>query len=190
MIELPKSTAFGRIIAKERLYKTDSEKALFTKSVNRIRWINKIAPETMNILAGEKVTEIEVIELDLLDREYAADVIKVITKAIPYNLVFILNGKDYALNYNGRFYQTTVPPTIIGDTTDLIWEHIVRQISGYISETQPLDVLIENAERTAKLNKQIVSLKKKARSERQARRKQELVTEIKKLREELERENP
>lgn len=193
MLDLPKSTEFGRIIPKDRVYKSGGANRelqdLFAKQVERVRWQNKIAPDTANIGAGDTVTEIEVVEVtqtvETLDRR----ILPLIVKAIPYRLLFALNYDDattYAVHYNGTTYASGTPPRLLGNDLDAVWENYVRQIAGFAEDGAELAEQAEAAEQRQKLAKQIAALEKKAASERQPRRKWELVEEIKRLKAELE----
>ena len=69
MLDLPKSTEFNRRIPKQKFYEnltvTPAMKKIFTEQIKMIYWRNKLAASTLNIAAGEQVTEIEVFEVRL-----------------------------------------------------------------------------------------------------------------------------
>jgi len=69
MIGLPKSTEFNRRIPKQKFYEnlavSPALKRVFVEQIRVIWWRNKIAASTMNLAAGETVTEIEVFEVCL-----------------------------------------------------------------------------------------------------------------------------
>ena len=69
MLGLPKSTEFSRRIPKQKFYEnltiSPALKRIFVEQIRVIWWRNKIAPSTMNLAAGETVTEIEVFEVCL-----------------------------------------------------------------------------------------------------------------------------
>ena len=72
MLGLPKSTEFNRRIPKQKFYEnidiSPILKRVFVDQIKIIYWRNKIAPTTVNIAPGEKVTEIEVFEIKLTDK--------------------------------------------------------------------------------------------------------------------------
>ena len=192
MLDLPKSTVFGRIIPKDRIYRsggaTRELQDLFAKQVGRIRWQNKIAPDTVNIGAGETVTEIEIIEITQTTETLDRRILPLITKAIPYNLLFALNYNDgtiYAVCYNGTTYTSSASPRLIGNDLDAAWENYVRQVAGIAEDGTALTAQTEAAEQREKSLKKIAMLEKKAASEQQPRRKWELVQEITRLKGEL-----
>lgn len=69
-----------------------------------------------------------------------------------------------------------------GLNLDIVWENIVTQIGEVkIEQGNTLDNQLEINEQREKIEKQIKSLEKKARSEKQPRKKFELVQEVCKL---------
>ena len=192
MLDLPKSTLFGRIIPKDRIYKNGGANRelqdLFAKQVQRIRWQNKIAPDTVNIGAGDTVTEIEVVEVTQTTETIDKRILPLIVKAIPYNLLFALNYNDittYTVCYNDTTYTSASPPRLNGNDLDAVWENYVRQLAGFAENGTTLAEQAETAEQCEKLVKQIAALEKKAASEKQPRRKWELVEKVKQLQQEL-----
>jgi len=185
-MDLPQSTVFGRILPKERFYTNSVEKERFTREVERIRWANKISPETINIAGGEKVGEIEVIEVTLTVVEPDKCLLQALHRAIPYKCIFVMNGEHYTVFYDDKIsYTANEPPKLLGTNIDVVWDNIVRQIGGLPFEDTPLTEQIERAERLAKLKKEIAVFERKARTEKQPRRKLDYAEQIKKLKSQL-----
>ena len=94
MLGFPASTEFGKRIPKQKFYENlDVSPALRRVFVDQIRlvyWRNKLAASTLNIAAGEAVTEIEVFEVRLNDPQLDEAVLKQIDKEIPYHIATIL----------------------------------------------------------------------------------------------------
>ena len=71
----PASTEFGKRIPKQKFYENlDVSPVLRRAFIDQIRlvyWRNKLAASTLNIAAGEAVTEIEVLEIRLNGRSGA-----------------------------------------------------------------------------------------------------------------------
>ena len=194
-MELPQSTAYGRIIAKDKLFgrgvANRELQDIVARQIGRVRWANKIAPGTMNISPDGEITEIELIEIELRApfSELDSRILPLIVKAIPYSLLFELicgDNKSYAVVFGGKTYLSETPPKIIGNGTKSIWENIVRQIAGIPGNDMPLADAIAEVERTDKLTRQIESLERKVMVERQPRRKLEYANELRKLKEFLE----
>ena len=210
-LNLPSSTVFGKRISKQKFYDnlnvTAQLKRVFVDQINQIIWQNKIAPATINIAAGEIVTEIEVIAIRLNQRELDKRVMPLIDKEIPYHILFLLeyDGEMQAwIGYKeqakssafkpGRYYHTEwlVPEAlnlrIDGLNMDKIYENFIRQIAGerFDNDTDSeIKEAISRDERRQKLAKEIAALEKKVRREKQFNRQVELNTKLKTLKEEL-----
>lgn len=213
MLEFPASTEFGKRIPKQKFYDNlDVSPALRRVFVDQIRlvyWRNKLAASTLNIAAGEAVTEIEVFEVRLNNPQLDEAVLKQIDKEIPYHILFILtcDGKAQAwIGYKeaatsgssafkvNRYYHTDWMPEnelsldMDGLNMDAVYESLVRQIAGDALQTafgESLKASVEREEQKQRLEKQIAALESKMRREKQLNRRMEMNTELKKLRKEL-----
>ncbi|MCL2153113.1 MAG: DUF4391 domain-containing protein [Oscillospiraceae bacterium] len=195
MLDLPISTNFGRIIAKERICDhvgADVElREVFKTQVERIRWSNKISPATMNIAQGELVEEIQVVEITLRTPVPDKRLISAVRKAIPYKTVFLLvNGADetYVVYHDSNtVFSSKIPPKLLGTDTDSVWANFVIQIGEIkVNDEQSLDEQITILKEREILMRKIERLDKQMRTENQPRRKWDLNEELKKLRKELE----
>lgn len=99
MLELPATTAFNKRIPKQKFYDnlsvTPELKRVFVEQISAIYWRNKIATSTLNMAAGERITELEVFEIRLTKPELDTRVLQLIDKEIPYHILFLLE-------YDGR----------------------------------------------------------------------------------------
>ncbi len=214
MLGLPKSTEFNRRIPKQKFYEnltvSPALKRIFVEQIRVIWWRNKIAPSTMNLAAGETVTEIEVFEVCLSTPQLDEAVLRQIDKEIPYHILFLLEyeGKYQAWTaYKeaagsgtnafkvGNYYHTdwmeeaALPLKLDGLNTDRVYENFVRQIAGETLTSGAGETLKESVERDKRrqeLQKQITALQVKVRRERQLNKQVQLNTELKRLKKELE----
>mgnify|MGYP000314599629 CR=1 FL=1 len=214
MLGLPKTTEFNKRIPKQKFYEnmdvTPSLKRCFVEQIKLIYWRNKLATTTMNIAAGETVTEIEVFEIRLQEGQLEESVLRQIDREIPYHILFLLTyeGKEQAwIGYKeaaasgsnsfkvSRYYHTEWMPenslqfSIDGLNLDAVYAGLVRQIAGdSLSSTQgeTLQESVARDEAKQELLKKIASLEMKIRKEKQLNRKVELNTELKKLRKKME----
>lgn len=214
MLGLPKTTEFNRRIPKQKFYEnisvTPTLKRVFIDQIKVIYWRNKIAATTMNIAAGETVTEIEVFEVKLTGPQLDSSVLKQIDKEIPYHIIFLLEFdgryqawmayKEEAASGNnafkvGRYYHTEwlleseLPLKIDGLSIDKVYKNFVRQIAGDALQTGSEESLKESVERDEKrqqLQKQVTALQAKIRKEKQLNKQVQLNMELKKLKKELE----
>lgn len=214
MLGLPKSTEFNRRIPKQKFYEnltiSPALKRIFVEQIRVICWRNKIAPATMNLAAGETVTEIEVFEVCLSAPQLDEAVLRQIDKEIPYHILFLLEyeGKYQAWTaYKeaagsgtnafkvGTYYHTdwmeeaALPLKLDGLNTDKVYENFVRQIAGEALTSGAGETLKESVERDKRrqeLQKQIAALQVRVRRERQLNKQVQLNVELKRLKKELE----
>ena len=209
MLGLPVSTEFNKRIPKQKFYEniavTPAMKKAFVEQIRIIYWRNKIATTTLNLAAGEWVTEIEVFEVRLSAPELDESVLRQIDREIPYHILFLLEyeGKYRAvIGYKeavvgktafkvNRYYSTDwmdeddLPVHLEGLTLDAVYENFVRQIAGDVlgaGESTSLKDSVEQQKQREQLEKQIVALEAKIRKEKQLNRRMEMNTELKKLR--------
>lgn len=97
MLGLPKSTEFNKRIPKQKFYEniavTPAMKKAFVEQIKIIYWRNKIAATTLNLAAGEQVTEIEVFEVRLSAPKLDESVLRQIDREIPYHTLFCWNTR-------------------------------------------------------------------------------------------------
>lgn len=211
MLGLPKSTEFNKRIPKQKFYEnldiSPALKRVFVEQIKLIYWRNKLAVSTLNIAAGETVTEIEVFEVRLNEPLFDEAVLKQIDKEIPYHILFILtcDGKAQAwIGYKeaaasgkaafkvNKYYHTDwmtedeLKLRIDGLNMDAVWDNFIIQVGGVeLEQDNSLDEQIAADERKEKLVKEIEKLEKKARNEKQPNKKFELAQRVKALKEKL-----
>lgn len=213
MLGLPKTTEFNKRIPKQKFYEhiniTPALRRIFVDQIKVVYWRNKIAPSTLNLEAGNNVTEIEVFEVKLNCIPLDVSVLRQIDKEIPYHIIFLLEyeGKYQAWTaykekarsgFNAfkvdTYYHTDwlledeLVLKLDGLNMDTIYENYVRQIAGDVLHTGEAESLKESVERNKQiqlLQKQIVTLQKKIRKEKQLNRQIELNAELKCLRKEI-----
>ena len=193
VLNLPKSTEFNKRIPKQKIYEnllvSPALKRVFIDQIKVIYWRNKIAPSTMNIAAGETVTEIEVFEIRLEMPQLDVAVLKQIDKEIPYHIVFLLEyegkyqawtaykeaaGSGYSAFKVGTYYHTDwlyeqdLPIRVEGLSTDAVYENFMRQIAGGALQYDNAESLQESVERDTRrqeLQKRIAALQVIVRNE-------------------------
>ena len=209
MLELPKSTEFNKRIPKQKFYEnlqiTPALKKSFVDQIKVIYWRNKIAATTVNLAAGEYVTEVEVFSIRLNGSDLDEAVLRQIDREIPYHILFLLewddkvqawivykesSGSSSAAFKVNRYYHTdwmppaNLPLKLEGLTLDAVYENFVRQIAGDAlagDQAETLKESVERSERKAQLEKQIAALQKKIRREKQLNVQSKLNAELKTL---------
>lgn len=214
MLGFPVSTEFNKRIPKQKFYEnldvSPTLRRVFVDQIRIVYWRNKLAASTLNIAAGEVVSEVEVFEVRLNEPKLDEAVLKQIDKEIPYHILFILtcDGKAQAwIGYKeaaasgsnafkvNRYYHTDWMPEeelqlrIDGLNMDAVYESLVRQIAGDKLQADSGESLKESVERDEKiknLKKQIEVIQGKIRKEKQLNVQMKLNGELKKLKKELE----
>ena len=213
----PKSTEFNKRIPKTKFYEHielgRKIKDSFVQDIDSIIWANKIAPSTVNIAVGEKVTEIQVFRIILKQSDFNKDVLKTIDEQIPYHILFIVCYRDKEQAWIGykeqsgsesrafkvdSYYHTAwqkkpeeLELAIEGLNMDAVYESFVKQISASTAPIQWDDDLsakdnTAKIEERKKLQKQIEKLERQLRKETQPRKKFELHQKLMKLKKEME----
>ena len=198
MLGLPQLTEMSKQLPKKSIYikfqMNTAAKEKIDADISRITIVNEIAPNKVNIPAGEDVKSFFVLLVSLKKKEYDEKTIATLSKLIPQNILFVLeyeNESRLAI-YHTKVMQTAWIPTeeqkveLKGLNLDTVWENIVIAVGGVnIEKGNTLDEQIEINDKKQKLEKEIARLEKKARIEKQPKKKFELVQAEKELKEEL-----
>lgn len=217
MLGLPKTTEFNKRIPKQKFYEniniTPALRRIFVDQIKVVYWRNKIAPTTINLEAGNNVTEIEIFEVKLNCVPLDVSVLRQIDKEIPYHIIFLLEyeGKYQAWTaykekagsgsnafkvdtyyHTDWFLEDELILKLDGLNMDTVYENYVRQIAGETlrastaGEPESLKESVERSKQIQLLRKQIDTLQKKIRREKQLNRQMELNAELKILMKQLE----
>ena len=158
--------------------------------LSRSTIVNEIAPNKVNIPAGEDVKSFFVLLVSLKRKEYDEKTIATLSKLILQNILFIheYENESRLAIYHTKVMQTAWKPIeeqkveLKGLNLDTVWENIVIAVGGVnIEKGNTLDEQIEVNDKKQKLEKEIARLEKKARAEKQPKKKFELVQRIKVL---------
>lgn len=194
MLGLPKATEMSKQLPKKAIYTkfqmNTAAKAKIDADISRITIVNEIAPNKVNIPAGEDVKSFFVLLVSLKKKEYDEKTIATLSKLIPQNILFVLeyeNESRLAI-YHTKVMQTEWKPTenqqieLHGLNLDTVWENNVKSLEcGVWNEELSLDENLALHEQQEKLQKQITKLEKQARAEKQPKKKFEIVQQLKKL---------
>jgi hypothetical protein len=199
MLGLPSSTEVNRRVPKEKLYTnaiiTPRLRDLIKTQIEAIIWCNKLSQTTIGIAEGYNVKEIQVFEIKLRQRELDKGLLTVITKAIPYKILFVLTYDSKAqawMETSGTFYNTEWYPLenlklrFEGLNLVSVYDNLMRQISGGRLDTdEDIAKAVELDRQRQKLEREIAILEKLIRCENQFNKQVELNERLKKLRKEL-----
>ncbi len=127
LFDYPKSSAFGRVVPKSKIYEHVSPgkalKELFVRQVDQIVWQYKLAPETVNLRQTPSVPEIEIFTLTLKDGQLKHDVLRSIDQAIAFPLVFELlyEGKCKVIAAYKRPSEADAARWVVSDYFESAW---------------------------------------------------------------------
>ena len=194
MLGLPKATQMSKQLPKKAIYAkfqmNTAAKEKIDADISRITIVNEIAPNNVNIPAGDEVKSFFVLLVSLKRKEFDEKTIVTLSKLIPQNILFVLEygGESKLVIYHTKIMQTDWKPTeeqrieLQGLNLDKVWENLIRSLElGVWNEELSLDENIALHMKQEKLQKEIARLEKQARAEKQPKRKFELVQEIQKL---------
>ena len=94
MLGLPKATEMSKQLPKKAIYAkfqmNTAAKEKIDADISRITIVNEIAPNKVNIPAGDEVKNFFVLLVSLKRKEFDEKTIATLSKLIPQNILFIL----------------------------------------------------------------------------------------------------
>lgn len=192
MIELPKECIVDKFIPKKIFYEkvslSSNLKQEFVDKLDKIYWKYKISEDTLNISKTENVEEIEIFELTLKEKVNCQNIIKVITKNIPYIILFEICYKDevqYAIKHNDDIYFTNWNEKINFNFNRIdlnaVYENIIRSVTNISEQSNNIDEELEKDKKLKEIQKEIKRLESKIKAEKQFNKKVELNQQINKM---------
>ena len=210
-LKFPRTTIVGKPVPKNAFYKhlevNAKMKQHFVDDVVSIHWLYKLAPSTINMEDGKLVHEIVAFSAVLKSKDCPDDVFLFIDQNMPRHVVFILeyenrykvllNYKEWKDGQNGQFkiIKTFVTEwltdnqlllTLEGQNMDALYEALAGQVSGFGTKKAEdtkrivkLEGLIDKAKRD------VESIQKRIRNERQLNRQIELNGEARGLKKQI-----
>lgn len=98
LYDWPKASTFMLKIPKNKIYEHSEVsvalRGFFVHEVAKIIWSHKLSPETINLVAGKVVNEIQIFRLIQKTDSLNEDVLYAIDKAIPFPILFELYYND------------------------------------------------------------------------------------------------
>lgn len=185
MFNLPKECLVNKFIPKKTFYEkvniSSSLKQEFTDKVEKITWLYKISEHNINVTKTEKVEEIEVFELNLKEKYNSRNIVKVITKEIPYPILFLIRFNDefqYAIKYKDVIYfsdwNVNITFNFIDFDLENVYENIIRVITNIENSNNNLESEIDKIQEIERIEKEIERLKSQLKKEQQFNKKVEL----------------
>ena len=195
MYQLPISTIINKPLYKKAVYEKFNLKTIererFDADVSKMTLVARISTATIPALTeGEKIKGFYVLQVTLKRKSYDTKNILLLLKLIPQKIIFALQYEDetqlcifHTLLQKSEWKPTeeaTIP--LQGLSLDDVWNNIVATIGGLDAQAEEsIEEQIIQREQREKLLRQIESLEKQCRAEKQTRKKYELHQQIIKL---------
>ena len=199
-LKFPRTTIVGKPVPKNAFYKhlevNAKIKQHFVDDVVNIHWLYKLAPSTINVEDGKLVHEIVVFSAALKSKDCPDDVFLFIDQNMPRHVVFILeyenrykvllNYKEWKDGQNGQFkiIKTFVTEwltdnqlllTLEGQNMDALYEALAGQVSGFgTKKAEDIKRIVELEGLIDKAKREVETIQKRIRNERQLNRQMEL----------------
>lgn len=199
MLGLPKTTEMNKQLPKKAIYAkfqmNTTAKNRIDTDISKITIVNEITPDKVKIPAGDEVSSFFVLCVALKKKDFDEKTVAVLSKLIPQNILFVLEYQNVSklAIYHSKLMQTDWKKTeewhiaLKGLNLDKVWENIVVEIGNvHIKNGKSLDEQIAIDEKRRKIEKEIARLEKQARSEKQPKKKYEMVQMINQLERRLE----
>lgn len=191
VFNLPANTFVNKFVAKSKFYNRASLSAKlqneFINKIQKITWKYKLAEDTIGISKTDKVTEIQIFEIELKHQVIPKNVLKVIDKTIPYQILYVFIYKDdfaYGItlkesNIIQSYYFSDWNQEINFDFNGLDLEKVYQKLVKAFITNEAINKntfadIISTDNKIKNLVSDIASLQNKIRKEKQFNRKVEL----------------
>lgn len=199
MFSLPANTLINQPLYKKTVFEKFNlktvEREFFDADISKMALVARISPATVPALAeGQEIKGFYVLQVTLKHQEYDVKNILLLQKLIPQQIVYALQFENQTqlcvfhtrLQQSGWCDTESTEIPLKGLTLDEVWDNIVAAVGGLDAQAEEtIEEQIINREQREKLLRQIEALEKRARIEKQTRKKYELHQQIIKLKEEL-----
>ena len=199
MYGLPPNTLINKPLYKKAVFEKFNLKAVerdrFDADISRMALVARVSTATVPALTkGKEIEGFYVLQVALKRKDYDFKSILMLQKLIPQKLIFALQFEEQTqfCIFHTRLQQSAWVPTdeaaitLQGLTLDEVWNNIVATIGDLDAQAEEsIEEQIIQREQQEKLLRQIESLEKQCRTEKQTRKKYELHQQIIKLKEEL-----
>ena len=188
MLGLPSATEVSVRLPKEAFYrnlKLDAKlREQFVAGVESITVANTIKPATANVIDGKKVHEILVVAVEPRDGEIPEAVIRVIAGANQNKVIVVdPSSSKVSLEHDGDLYVSQLASLELhGRSLDDMWDSMLAQIIFGDRDGDGVEERISRRKQAQTLALEIAKLEIRARREKQPRKKNELIAQVRKLR--------
>lgn len=199
MYNLPPQCTINKPLFKKAVFEKFNLKAAerdrFDADISRMALVARVSTATVPALTkGKEIEGFYVLQVALKRKDYDTKNILMLQKLIQQKMVFALQYDEQTqfCIFHTRLQQSAwmqtdeAVITLQGLTLDDVWNNIVVTIGGLDAQAEEtIEEQIIHREQREKLLRQIESLEKQCRAEKQTRKKYELHQQLIKLKEEL-----
>lgn len=213
----PVKAAFGKMIPKNKIYEhadvNTTTKEKFVTQIDKITWQYKLAPETINLPATDAVAEIQIFDIKLKDKDIDESLLRVIDRAIPFPIIFQIYQNDKVKikaaykrpsesdktkwvvesYFESDWMSVDTPKISIPIALDMgkLYEQMIHSLMPNVfKEIAPMGSIKEHVDKIELFKskeREYEKLKAKRNKEKQFNRKAELNSQLKLLKNELDK---
>ncbi|WP_418587142.1 DUF4391 domain-containing protein [Phocaeicola sp.] len=211
ILNFPTTTVVNKAVPKNAFYGRSSDSNLrefLTREFESIVWLYKLAPATLNVEDGEHVHEIDVFYCKMKEDKYSIKPFSTMDGLLPRHTIFIIeygekidllmHPKEMLFVHGEQKWKCGVGElkrdvqidtktlNIQGQSMDVVYNGLLCQISGLSASTkEEYKEQVDLRKQLESIQKQIMTLQKKIKAEKQFNRQMELNTEVRQLRKEI-----
>lgn len=199
MYNLPPQCTINKPLFKKAVFEKFNLKAAerdrFDADISRMALVARVSTATVPALTkGKEIEGFYVLQVALKRKDYDTKNILMLQKLIPQKIVFAMQYEEQTqlcifhtrLQESSWMQTDEATITLQGLTLDDVWNNIVATIGDLDAQAEEsIEEQIIHREQREKLLRQIESLERQCRTEKQTRKKYELHQQLMKLKEEL-----
>ena len=210
-LNFPSTTIVNKPVPKNAFYGRSSDSSLrefLTREFEGIMWLYKLAPATLNVEDGEHVHEIDVFYCRMKEEQYSIKPFCAMDELLPRHTFFVIeyggkfdllmHHKEMSVVHGEQKWKCGISElkrdiqietntlNIQGQSMDAVYNGLLSLISGLSASTrEEYKEQVDLRKQIESIQRQIVSLQKRIKAEKQFNRQMELNTEVRQLRKEI-----
>lgn len=211
ILNFPTTTIVNKPVPKNAFYGRSSDSSLrefLTREFEGIIWLYKLVPATLNVEDGEHVHEIDVFYCRMKEEQYSIKPFCAMDELLPRHTFFVIeyggkfdllmHHKEMSVAQGEQKWKCGVSElkrniridgdtlNIQGQSMDAVYNGLLSLISGLSASTrEEYKEQVDLRKQIESIQRQIVSLQKRIKAEKQFNRQMELNTEVRQLRKEI-----
>ena len=210
-LNFPSTTIVNKPVPKNAFYGRSSDSSLrefLTREFEGIMWLYKLAPATLNVEDGEHVHEIDVFYCRMKEEQYSIKPFCAMDELLPRHTFFVIeyggkfdllmHHKEMSVVHGEQKWKCGISElkrdiqietntlNIQGQSMDAVYNGLLSLISGLSASTrEEYKEQVDLRKQIESIQRQIVSLQKRIKAEKQFNRQMELNTEVRQRRKEI-----